>query len=112
MKYIKEYREIDFSDEDWEENDDSDIGNEEFSNFLHKHGLFDKFIKYFNGDIGGYNLKWHNYKDIRDYIDNYHPSSYIQSSFDWKSTREGFSFWKKIQTLWLRYLRNGLRTSL
>lgn len=62
MKYIKEYKEINWDDWEIEEEPLSSefIGHEKFYNFLKENNVLEDFIHYFYSEFGGYKKGWPN----------------------------------------------------
>jgi DNA-binding transcriptional MocR family regulator len=91
MKYIKEYKNIDW-DFDEEESDvpDKFKGHEDFYDFLVDNGVLDKWIN---------NLR---IKNVHDFLNNNINRYYFDLAFFWKDTEEGFIFWHKINRKWLK----------
>jgi hypothetical protein len=88
MKYIKEYKDIDWDFEEEEERvPDEFKGHEDFYNFLVDNGVLDQWIN----NLGNKNIPDLLNKDIN--IINY--------AFNWTSTEEGFNFWYKIHKKWI-----------
>jgi len=98
MKFLKEYKDIDWDDIDIEEEDPNKIptdfiGYEEFYYFLKNKGLYDKFI---------YNHKLYPVFDVslRKYFDSKDISTFLSSAFYWRTTKEGVNFWRNLNYEW------------
>ena len=97
MKYIKL-----FESDDWETEHEDEVEEpleikmcEELYNFLHKHDIYDKFIKNtkeFMAEISD-DVNLQNYIEICLLNKN---SSPISMAFSWVGTPEGFEFWNDL----------------
>ena len=104
MKYIREYKEIDFNDWDEEEenpNDDSFMGHEKFYNFLKKNNFLENYSYEINKMIGDYRFP---YKSVKDFLDKSSKNRYIGGSFVWDSTNQNHSYWSNVQDMWRKIL--------
>jgi len=107
MKYIKEYKEIDFDEFDIEEEDpnkppDDFIGYEGFYVFLEENDVVDSLIKEYNkqkyslGNPPEFSKFLHEYKidDIR-YM--------LMDMFDWHESELGVDYWYNLSKKWGKY---------
>jgi hypothetical protein len=87
MKYIKEYKDIEWEFDEEETNVPVEFkGHEDFYDFLVNNDILDKWINNF------YQYK----KEIYDFLNNI--SMY---AFNWSDTKEGHDFWEKIYNKWI-----------
>jgi hypothetical protein len=83
---------------DWnieeEDNKLDEILNKKFVKFLKDNNAYDKFIT---------NLNIVN-KPIEIFCDDSKKKSYINRSFIWFQTKEGFDFWENLNVKWIQFL--------
>jgi hypothetical protein len=102
MKYIKEYKNIDW---DFDKEEERNIpvefkGHEDFYDFLVDNDILDKWINNFEKDVSWRkDVIWRNKKEIHDFLNN--NINYIDHAFNWSDTEEGYDFWIKIYNKWI-----------
>ena len=105
MKYIKEYKDIDWDDWEEEEEEEEEYPNNkvpndfknhvEFYNFLKQYDIVDKFKEeLLNNTIGEY---------LKRYDDPL-ESCLIDHAFYWDESYDGDSYWRKIEDDWIGYI--------
>lgn len=72
-----------------------------FERFLHCNNIY---IKYMKNSFGGVNDS--SKKIFNIFLLNTYWKLYLNVSFDWGETPEGFSFWKKYNKKWLNLMKN------
>ena len=108
MRYLKEYKDIDW--DDWDEEEVEPISNmfkgyEKFYNFLDTHDIVEKFKN---------ELYIQNKITIDKYLKRYVKSfnyEIINYAFTWDNTSDGKSYWSDIDNEWHVYLdklNNGI----
>jgi len=102
MKYIKEYKDIDW--DDWDDVEDDPnihndfIGHEDFYNFLVEHDVLNDFIYSYDP-----HYSTNNGMNLKEYLNNHKERHYfIDSAFDWSLHRH--VRWSKLSILWSRYM--------
>jgi hypothetical protein len=98
MKYIKEYKDIEWEFDEEETNvPDEFEGHEDFYNFLVNNDILDKWINNFEKAV-----TWRNKEEIHDFLNIIDKSYYFDLAFFWKDTEEGHDFWNKINKKWCK----------
>jgi len=103
MKHIKEYKEIDWDNNDFdiEEEDpnrihDDFIGNEEFYDFLYNNDVLDKFIENYDSTFSNNrNMTLKEFLNLNNTI-----SYYILRSFNWSDSPQSHTFWERLSNKW------------
>lgn len=103
MKYIKEYKEIDWEDWDYEEYDDMNIC-QMFWKFLKDINAYDCFIEnLYNYD--NHPLEYKDWNSVDTYCFDIKPDFLISKSFYWSYTYEGWEYWDSIHNEWIKILK-------
>jgi len=99
MKYIKEFKDIDWDDFDIEEDDPNTHkdfeGNEKFYKFLKDNNVLDRYMNNYdpfyegNGNIS-----------LFKFLNICMNKNYIFKAFLWSETYEKFGFWDNINSKW------------
>jgi len=97
MKYIKEYKEIDWDDWDEEEKDpngppDTFKGHEKFYKFLKQHNAVNNFIEEYYRQ----NFYLGTPKKLYDFLQEYKPkdmSIILMDGIDWHESQLGVDYW-------------------
>jgi len=109
MKYIKEYKDIDWDDWDDEEEDpDMDIehpefiGYDKFLKFLKRHGVLNEYIKKFHQ----FGERYDNDDSIIDFLHDAEIRNYIYNAFpappSYNETSSRYGKWETLHSLWLK----------
>ena len=104
MKYIKEYKEIDFDDWDEEEDTISDEfrGHKKFYNFLVDNDILDKWLYNFEHDY----RNQEGVRTIRKFLLN-NSENYLNNCFNWEGTEERHAYWERFNTKWEDIVRDS-----
>ena len=103
MKYLKEYREIDWS-EDFEEEDLSGLEDKELNDFLVEHDSLDEYIH----NCINYINKIESVSDLNELIKNKSKKNRrnLINMFAWKATDEGSQHWGELEEMWEERIGN------
>jgi len=119
MKYIKEYKEIDWDNDvfDIEEEDPTThnefIGHELFYKFLKDNDILDDFIKNFDPQFDS-KVTQYDPNSIKEYLDYNYDYNYIDKAFDWSDSIindngddfDKFDFWDDHSESWNDIIKN------
>ena len=97
VNYLNNLNEsIDFEwDEEEFDEEDSPLTNKEFVKYLKDNNIHEEFI---------YNCEHYN-KNLINNINKTKPHDYVNVSFIWSYTKEGYDFWYDIYNKWRKYLK-------
>ena len=102
MKYIREYKDIDWDDWEEEENDPYEVpyefkGNEKFYKFLVDNDILEDYItNYYNG--------FNQQTTLKKFLKSRDMKNYIILSFDWSTTDN--NYWLKYNRQWISTINN------
>jgi len=108
MKYIKKLN-IDFND--WIDIDDginlakykNNTEVKKFISFLNKNYCYDKFFNNLKNNELTSRFIWKQMN--QDHFNYIKPHNWIDLSFDWENSPEGYDYWSNKRGLWLNYYR-------
>jgi hypothetical protein len=86
---------INWNDWNIEEESKEELTNEKFIKFLEDNNDYDKFI---------YNFKYQKRYNIETFCDIIKQSEYIMDAFIWDETKQGDSYWLKLNYKWKELL--------
>lgn len=69
-----------------------------FTKFLKENGVFGKYINEFSKSI------WNEEKNFITFISETSLNAFLSYAFDWRNTENGSTFWRKIDSKWVKTL--------
>ncbi len=96
-----------FEDFNWEfdeEEFNDELTNNEFVKFLKDNGAYDKFIDILNG-YDDYKMGHRDWNTISSLCDDSPPDSYIDESFYWEHTPDGYDYWNILDKKWKKMVK-------